>query len=147
MNLAIKTTTLANVSRDDALPPNRTQAGAAHEHQCQSLRPDPFLIPFIDACREKRNTAKYNAAGQTSAREAEELIDYADELKQNNVPMVRRQTSRTLQPMTIALISQSPTYKTASPPLVSAKLKAKTDPIMEQKSRPSLSCRIQTPGI
>lgn len=40
---------------------------------------------YLDTCRAKRNTAEYDAAGQISSCEAEELIDYAIELKQTTL--------------------------------------------------------------
>jgi len=40
---------------------------------------------YLDACRAKRNTAEYDAAGRISKSEARELIDYVTELEQTAI--------------------------------------------------------------
>lgn len=46
---------------------------------------------YLDACRAKRNTAEYDAAGQISGSEAQELIDYATELRQTTLGWLQTQ--------------------------------------------------------
>ena len=46
---------------------------------------------YPDACRAKRNTAEYDAAGRISKSEARELIDYVTKLEQTAIGWLQSQ--------------------------------------------------------
>lgn len=64
----------------------RTESNLAHYRTLQAM---PLILgkeaqadaDYLDACRMKRNTAEYDAAGRVSKEEAKELIAFAKELK------------------------------------------------------------------
>lgn len=45
---------------------------------------------YLDACRAKRNTAEYDAAGRISASEADELLSFASELREEVIAHLRK---------------------------------------------------------
>ncbi len=63
----------------------RPERQLAHYRTLQAL---PLILgdtrkddaAYLDACRSKRNTVEYDTAGQTTAEEAKELIDFCSEL-------------------------------------------------------------------
>jgi uncharacterized protein (UPF0332 family) len=64
----------------------RPERQLAHYRTLQAL---PIILgearkedaDYLDACRAKRNTVEYDMAGQTTAEEVKELIDFCKELK------------------------------------------------------------------
>ncbi len=64
----------------------RPENNSAHYRTLQAM---PLILgkefqhdaDYLDACRMKRNTAEYDAAGRISKLEAKELIEFAEELK------------------------------------------------------------------
>ena len=65
----------------------RPEKNLAHYRTLQAL---PIILgaerqadaDYLDACRAKRNTAEYDAAGQISSKEAKELAAFAHELRE-----------------------------------------------------------------
>jgi hypothetical protein len=65
----------------------RPEKSLAHYRTLQSL---PLILgqtwaddaDYLDTCRAKRNTAEYDAAGQVSRAEADELIDFTHKLRE-----------------------------------------------------------------
>lgn len=63
----------------------RPERALAHYRTLQAL---PLILgdarkndaDYLDACRAKRNTVEYDMAGQASAEEARELIDFTEQL-------------------------------------------------------------------
>ena len=53
---------------------------------------------YLDVCRAKRNTVEYDLAGQTTADEAAELIDFCTELKADLLQWLRRHHAGLLDP-------------------------------------------------
>lgn len=45
---------------------------------------------YLDSCRIKRNTAEYDIAGRTSSDEANELIQFASELREDVLDWLRK---------------------------------------------------------
>ncbi len=45
---------------------------------------------YLDACRTKRNTLQYDSVGAASAKEAEELIQFADQLSRDVLGWLRK---------------------------------------------------------
>ena len=45
---------------------------------------------YLDACRNKRNTAEYDSAGHISPEEARELVQFSDELREVVVSWLKR---------------------------------------------------------
>lgn len=71
----------------------RPEKNLAHYRTLQAL---PLILgaerqadaDYLDACRAKRNTAEYDAAGQVSAKEARELAAFAAELRETVVAWI-----------------------------------------------------------
>lgn len=74
----------------------RPEKTLAHYRTLQAL---PLILgadrgddaAYLDACRSKRNVAEYDAIGQVSAAEAQELADFARELRETVVDWLARQ--------------------------------------------------------
>ena len=71
----------------------RPEKSLAHYRTLQSL---PLILgkerqndaDYLDTCRIKRNTAEYDMAGQISPEEAQELIEFVIELRENVVDWI-----------------------------------------------------------
>jgi hypothetical protein len=74
----------------------RPEKNLAHYRTLQAL---PLILgsdrsddaDYLDACRAKRNTAEYDAAGTVSQMEAAELRVFAQELRKDVLQWLRRQ--------------------------------------------------------
>lgn len=53
---------------------------------------------YLDACRSKRNTAEYDRAGVATKADADELIDFARELREAVVDWLRQNHAELLLP-------------------------------------------------
>jgi hypothetical protein len=60
----------------------------SHEHKDDA--------DYLDACRGKRNTAEYDSAGVVSADEADELLNFTKELREEVMRWLKRQHSELL---------------------------------------------------
>ncbi len=82
----------------------RPEKALAHYRTLQAL---PLILgdarkddaDYLDACRNKRNTAEYDAVGQVSPQEAEELAGFVRELRESVVEWLG-QTHPELSPWT-----------------------------------------------
>ena len=80
----------------------RPEKALAHYRTLQAL---PLILgdarkddaDYLDACRNKRNTAEYDAVGQVSPQEAEELAAFVRELRESVVEWLE-QTHPELSP-------------------------------------------------
>lgn len=72
----------------------RPEKNLAHYRTLQAL---PLILgaerqddaDYLDACRNKRNTAEYDSAGRISPDEARELVTFATELRETVVAWLR----------------------------------------------------------
>lgn len=73
----------------------RPEKNLAHYRTLQAL---PLILgperdddaDYLDACRAKRNTAEYDAAGTVSQSEARELREFAQQLRQDVLTWLRQ---------------------------------------------------------
>lgn len=79
----------------------RPEKNLAHYRTLQAL---PLVLgtgrqddaDYLDACRNKRNTAEYDSAGHISPEEARELVAFATELRDSVVAWLKANHSRLL---------------------------------------------------
>lgn len=72
----------------------RPERALAHYRTLQAL---PLILgaaretdaDYLDACRAKRNTVEYDAAGRTSAEEVQELIEFCTGLRADVIAWLR----------------------------------------------------------
>lgn len=73
----------------------RPEKNLAHYRTLQAL---PLILgtekqadaDYLDTCRSKRNTAEYDSVGCVSPEEAEELIEFAEQLREDVRAWLRR---------------------------------------------------------
>jgi hypothetical protein len=75
---------------------HRPEKNLAHHRTLQAL---PLILghtwaddaDYLDTCRAKRNTAEYDAVGQVSQSEADELIDFTHKLRAATLRWLQQQ--------------------------------------------------------